>query len=278
MCTIIVALQVWAGRPLVIASNRDEALDRPAIEPRVWAPGEVASRRVLAPRDSRAGGTWLGVNDAGLFVGITNRRAPNEPGRRTRGELVFDALGAADHRAARARLVSLDARDYNPFHLLFADRGGASVLWSDGARLHELALEPGIHWITERSFGAGVSERHATLGRWAKAAVSEPAPDVEGWRATLADHRPHGSRDHPPAADAVGFDSLCVHAQPFNYGTRSATLVEFGDAPEQLRVFYGSKRPCEAALVEQAEAVAELLASANPAQASGRGDEPGSSA
>ncbi|HLT35932.1 MAG TPA: NRDE family protein, partial [Enhygromyxa sp.] len=94
MCTIIAALQVWPGRPLVVAANRDEALDRPAIDPRVWAPGEVAARRVLAPRDLRAGGTWLGVNDAGLFVGITNRRAIPDPRRRSRGELVFEALGA----------------------------------------------------------------------------------------------------------------------------------------------------------------------------------------
>src|SRR5690349_17969999 len=109
MCTILAALGVWEETPLVIAANRDEALDRPASEPRVWPAGEVADRVVLAPRDLRAGGTWLGLNDAGLFVGITNRRAPADPTRRSRGDIVFEALGAADHRDARARVLALDA-------------------------------------------------------------------------------------------------------------------------------------------------------------------------
>lgn len=258
MCTIIAAVQVWPDQPLVIAANRDEALNRPATEARVWAPGEVASRRVLAPRDLRAGGTWLGINDAGLFVGITNRRAIPDPRRRSRGELVFEALGAADHREARARIARLGARDYNPFHLLFADRGGASVVWSDGEHLHELDLGPGVHWITERSFGAAASGRHGILDSWATQLVGGPAPDVEGWRSILADHRPQHP-DEPPRALAVALDGVCVHARPLNYGTRSSTLVELGEAHDALRFFHGIGRPCEAPLVEQHDAVEQLL-------------------
>lgn len=259
MCTIIAAVQVWPGQPLVIAANRDEALNRPATEPRVWAPGEVAARRVLAPRDLRAGGTWLGINDVGLFVGITNRRAMPDPRRRSRGELVFEALGADDHRAARARIASFAARDYNPFHLLLADRGGASVIWSDGDRMRELELVPGVHWITERSFDAAASGRHAILEQRAEQLAAGPAPDLAGWRSILADHRPHD----PPGLLHVGLDSVCVHARPINYGTRSSTVVELGDAPGELRFFHAAGRPCETPLVERHEAVAELLNGGN---------------
>ncbi|MFO7565474.1 MAG: NRDE family protein [Enhygromyxa sp.] len=269
MCTIIAAVRVWPTRPLVIAANRDELLDRPAGEARVWAPGEAADRRVLAPRDLRAGGTWLGVNDAGLFVGITNRRALPDPRRRSRGELVFEALGAEDHRAARARIAALSARDYNPFHLLFADRSGASVVWSDGERLHELELGPGVHWMTERSFGAAASERHGILEQRAEELASGTPPDVEGWRSILADHRPHDDGDDPPGRLCVGLDSVCVHASPIKYGTRSSTLVELGEGPGDLRFFHAGGRPCEHPLIERPEAVAELLearsATANPA-------------
>lgn len=253
MCTIIAAVQVWPNYPLVIAANRDEALDRPASEPRVWAPGEVAARRVLAPRDLRAGGTWLGINDTGLFVGITNRRAVPDPRRRSRGELVFEALGAADHRQARARVAKLSARDYNPFHLLFADRSGASVIWSDGERLHELELGRGVHWLTERSFGAAASGRHAILERRAEQLAAGPAPDVEGWRSILADHGPHD-----PGPLAIRLDGVCVHAQPINYGTRSSSVIELGAALGELRFFHGVGRPCETALVELHDAPALL--------------------
>ncbi len=261
MCTIIAAAQVWPGRPLVIAANRDEQLDRPASGPRAWPAGEVAARAVLAPRDLRAGGTWLGINDAGLFVGITNRRAIPDPRRRSRGELVFTALGADDHAQARARIAELDARAYNPFHLLLADRRGAAVVWSDGARLHERALAPGIHWLTERSFDAAPSGRHALLDAHAAALARGPAPTLATWRSILADHRP-AHRDAPPGALAVALDGVCVHARPLNYGTRSATIVELGEADDALRVFHADGRPCEAALVEQREAVTALLRSA----------------
>lgn len=257
MCTIIAAVQTWPGRPLVIAANRDEALDRPATEPRVWAAGEVADRRVLAPRDVR-GGTWLGVNDAGLFVGITNRRAHNDPSRRSRGELVFEALGAEHHEAARARIRKLSARDYNPFHLLLADRRGASVVWSDGERLHELELGRGVHWITERSFGAAASGRHQLLDLHAERLAAGPAPELEGWRSILADHGPH-----EPGPLAIQLDGVCVHARPVNYGTRSSSVLELGDGRDQLRFFHAAGRSCEQPLVELSEAARLLAAPAS---------------
>lgn len=264
MCTIIAAVDVWAGLPLVIAANRDEALDRPASDPRVWAAGEVAARRVLAPRDLQAGGTWLGVNDAGLFVGITNRRsrASLVPGlgrsRRSRGELVFEALGAASHLDARARVRELDARDYNPFHLLLADRNGALVVWGDGERLHELAFEPGVHWITERSFGAGDSARHQTLTQVAAELRAGPAPELARWRSILADHRPHQAPGSAPRVWSVGLDAMCVHARAINYGTRSSTVLQLGDASAP-RFWYAAGRPCETELVDYADAVEQLL-------------------
>jgi uncharacterized protein with NRDE domain len=253
MCTLLAAVQVWPERPLVIAGNRDEALGRPATEPRVWAAGEVAERRVLAPRDLQAGGTWLGLNDLGLFVGITNRRAVPDPRRRSRGELVFTALGAEDVADARARITRLAARDYNPFHLLCADRLGAAVIWSDGEQLHERTLAPGIHWITERSFGAAPSQRHATLDGWAARLAAGPAPELATWQALLAEHRTGTTA--PPSADAIELDGVCVHAQPLAYGTRSSSLIELPAAvAEPPRFFHAIGRPCEVPLRAVADA------------------------
>ena len=82
-----------AGAPLVVAANRDEYLDRPAEGP---ALRQLASGRVLASRDARAGGTWLGLSETGLFAALTNRPCPEpDPQRRSRGLLVHDALAAA---------------------------------------------------------------------------------------------------------------------------------------------------------------------------------------
>ncbi|NVB42670.1 NRDE family protein [Pseudenhygromyxa sp. WMMC2535] len=258
MCTILAGVGVWPERPLVIAANRDEKLARPAQTPQVFAAGALAERRVLAPRDLAAGGTWLGLNDAGVFVGITNRftgKAGVDASRRSRGELVFAALAGADHVQAEAAVAALRPADYNPFHLLMADREGAKILWSDGQRFTRLTLEPGIHWITERSFGAGPSARHDRLRGWARTLRAGPVPSVEGWRGYLGDHQ--------GAALSSGLDAMCVHAPALGYGTRSSTLVYMGRGaprPESVTFWHAPGRPCEHAFEPYEDEVRRLFA------------------
>lgn len=83
MC--VVAMIV--GGPLTVAANRDEYLGRPSAPPSEIEPG------VIAGKDLQAGGTWMGVNRHGLFVAITNRRAPSRtPESPSRGLLALEAL------------------------------------------------------------------------------------------------------------------------------------------------------------------------------------------
>ena len=55
--------------PLIVAANRDEHYDRPSAAASLIE----TTPKIIAGRDLRAGGTWLGVNSAGLMVGILNR-------------------------------------------------------------------------------------------------------------------------------------------------------------------------------------------------------------
>lgn len=260
MCTILVALAVWPSSPLLIAANRDERLDRPAEPPRLRVAGDMAARALLAPRDLVAGGTWLGLSDRELVVAITNRRAgPADARLRSRGELVAGALGADDRAGARAWIEGLEVRDYNPFHLLLADRHGAELLWSEGRVLHRVALAPGVHWVTERSFGAGPSQRHERLAERARSLAQADEPTLDQWRAILADHWPHAAPGERPPASHVGFDSMCVHADPVNYGTRSSTLIRLGAEPESLEFRHAPARPCEAEFVDHSDDARRLV-------------------
>jgi uncharacterized protein with NRDE domain len=90
MCLITLAYQAHPRFPLIVLANRDEFLDRPAQAAHPWPdlPG------VVAGRDLRAGGTWLGLHTSGRFAALTNyrdlRRPPvNGP---SRGKLVVQAL------------------------------------------------------------------------------------------------------------------------------------------------------------------------------------------
>ena len=101
MCTLIIAVSMWARAPLVVAANRDEDLQRPAESPSLWDNDGV---RVLAPLDLKAGGTWLGVNAFGVFAGLTNRAAGStNPDARSRGKLSAMHFGARRLRTLRTR-------------------------------------------------------------------------------------------------------------------------------------------------------------------------------
>ncbi len=231
MCTLLVATRLYDGLPLAVAANRDERLDRPA-----EAPGlrRFGTHRGFAPLDVEAGGTWMGLNDAGLFAALTNRFVLGpDPGavdraRRSRGLVVSDALASDTRADALAAVRRHGGRAHNPFHLVIADLEGASLLWGDGEALHEAELGPGLHVLTERSFDAAPSEREDALAA-ARARLAHADPSALA--AELAVHR-----SNP-------FDSTCVHAATSNYGTRSATLVTI-DAGGRIDFRYADGPSC----------------------------------
>lgn len=230
MCTLLLAVDVWDGARLVVAANRDELFARPASPPQVW---DRAGRRFFAPRDDLAGGSWLGVSEGGLFVGVTNRSIGGGPSvisktRRSRGTLVLDALGSGSVTEALGRVRELGPEAHNPFHLALIDADSAFVIWSDGWTLHEEPLAPGVvHVVSERSYGAAGSVRDDYLhGRLARV-QPEPEPEPEQWRDLLATRGAH--EDDPHAA----FDDVCVRVPQWGYGTRSSTWVRLASDGEQ---------------------------------------------
>lgn len=202
MCTLVVAAHVLSDRPLVVVANRDEQLDRASSPPFRWPDG------FFAPRDEVAGGTWLGVNDHGVFVGITNRYlGGRDATRASRGELVVSALRLPSARAIHDAMRAIDPARYNGLHLVYADERDVLATFADGSSLAQVALGKGMHAITERSFGAGddrVRQRRI-LAAW-------ETGDLEK---LLTEH---------DAEDPLG--ATCVHYPPLNYGTRSAMMLQ----------------------------------------------------
>ncbi|MEO8937051.1 MAG: NRDE family protein [Burkholderiaceae bacterium] len=148
MCLIAVAWQVHDDYPLIVASNRDEFFARPAA-PVDWWPGG----RMLAGRDLRAGGTWMGVARNGRFAALTNHRDPSaqRADAPSRGGLVGDfLLDDAAPSSALARIATTSGR-YNGFNLLAAqwnsDAAGLWIVSSPGCA-SPVAIAPGIHGLS----------------------------------------------------------------------------------------------------------------------------------
>jgi uncharacterized protein with NRDE domain len=246
MCTLALFRDVSPSCPLVIAANRDEYLDRPALRPALL--DDPAG--VVAGRDLEAGGTWLGcrVNRALLVAGLLNRRlaAPRpvspEP-LRSRGLLCLDALACHSLDEALAGLADAGIERYAPFNLLLADLDRAVVVDNhDGAATTELPL--GLSVLTNLAVNdprcPRLASAYAGFARTLPqlAAGAEVGEIVDALGAVLRDHA--GSAD-PSGSDP--FARVCVHAGP--YGTRSSSIL-LVDRSGSVRYFHAEDAPCRA--------------------------------
>ena len=139
MCVAIVSLHQLAEWPVFIAANRDEAYDRPSEPPRLDREGHVT---ILAPRDLRCGGAWIGVNEHRVFAVITNRSDQGEApsGVRSRGLLVVDVLRAGNLKRALATVDAHAGTPSAPFNLIVGSPLGLSVIerTTDRTRIRRL--------------------------------------------------------------------------------------------------------------------------------------------
>jgi len=210
MCVAAIA---WHAHPrwrLVAVANRDEYHVRPTAPLGRWDDGSG----VIAGRDLSAGGTWLGVSEAGRFALVTNFRVPEgpQPGRPSRGGLVTSLLGGEEPSGIAAM---------NPFNLFLVDRVGARFLTNHPARREE-RLEPGIHGLSNGAFEhpwPKTSQLGHALADW----LRDPAHDPEQLFAALRAETPDSAHALP------GLGPEPVYAPVFIrnpvYGTRCSTVV-----------------------------------------------------
>lgn len=216
MCTLIVVHRLVPGAPLVVAANRDEYLDRPSEGPELRM---TADGLVVAPRDLREGGTWLGLNARGVFAAVTNLRCPEpDPDRRSRGLLVMDALSASSAAESAERLGRLAEQTYNPFNLVVADSREAFLLtYRETVSLQTIG--PGVHVVgNTHPDDRGAPKVKRILERATKAATHPRHSVLRELSSVCSEH------DSPesPLGDA------CVHADV--YGTKSSTLLMLADS------------------------------------------------
>jgi hypothetical protein len=241
MCTLVVAFQQW-GVPLLVAANRDEFLARPSLAPAWRTDGPIP---VFAGRDVTAGGTWLGLNKAGVFAAITNRwPAASHDDRRSRGQLVLDALAHSSAEAAADAVGAYSGDQYNGFHLVMADRDRAELVWGDGQTLRRRQLVPGIHVVTERSLRPQV-ETDVVETPMGPVRPMPPTREIDlreedvlnGPTEPTTEQLKVLMKRHAPEP----FDGPCVHAGEFPYGTRSSSIVGLGAT---VTFHYADGPPC----------------------------------
>jgi hypothetical protein len=196
----------------------------------------VRQPRIVAGRDTLAGGTWLGVQDVDMVAALLNRPVPETAGGRwasggepdrSRGLLCLDALrmNGAEHALTWLADEVLTCR-YAPFALFLADRAGAQVAYRDGAALRSEPQRAGWHVITHVDADDFLDPRTELAHTMLRTAPPRTLEDIV-----------------PVLASHDGGRSICLHEG--GHGTVSSTLIQLSwGLPEAPRLLHAAGRPC----------------------------------
>jgi uncharacterized protein with NRDE domain len=222
MCLIIVAIDAHPKYKLVIAANRDEFYDRPTAPASFWPDAP----QLLAGRDLREGGTWIGVTRAGRIAAVTNYRHPEsvKSGSLSRGKLVCNFLLGREHPVEYMEQVSRDANMYSGFNLLVGQRD--EIYWHSNHGKEIRKLSPGIHGLSNHLLDTPwpkVKKGSEALGR----ILAAKNPSAEELLQLLTDRTAAPDESLPDTGVGLEVERMLspVFITSPGYGTRSSTVI-----------------------------------------------------
>lgn len=223
MCLLVLAWKFHPRYRLVLAGNRDEFHDR-AAAPLNWWQDDA---RILAGRDLKAGGTWLGVARSGRFGIVTNYRDLQAPveGAPSRGNLVPRFLTGATSPKEFLDDLRGAAPRYSGFNLLV---GGSRALYyfSNRGANAPTALAPGIFGLSNHTLDAPWPKLARTRARFETLLRESDVPAEELFK-LLADRERAPIETLPSTGLPEDWEHIV--SAPFivneRYGTRCSSVL-----------------------------------------------------
>ena len=242
VCTLVLLYGLLKDYPVVALHNRylgKDTLERP---PR------GLNGNTVAPLDVESGGTWIGVNDSGLLLAITNQETQRlpEPGR-SRGLLALDILKDHDTaEEAKEHLLDPGIRGlYRTGNFTVLDPQTAwHVVWDRDTHVYPIGegvyavstitVVPGITWSDRaRSIWVDAEKRRARayelLSGYQPGSVGEAVTEL---MLVSADHGWGRSQS-----------SICWHSP--EYRQTSSTIMAVAAEPGDPLVYYCEGNACE---------------------------------
>jgi hypothetical protein len=230
MCIMAILYRSARDAPILVASNREEFFDRQSQAPRI----QSGKPRVMCGIDRRAGGTWLGVNQYGLLVAVTNRtKAVVPPEPRSRGLLCRDLLSlrnateAADHAAHE-----LATGNYAGANYVCLDANHGAVIYG-GNKTEVVELVPGLHVFTNGNMDDCNDHRQQFVRRLLTLHTLGSAVTFLAVASKTFSRKP----------DSSGRRGVIRGSD--DYGTVSSTLISLASRPQNAIYQYAPGPPCD---------------------------------
>jgi uncharacterized protein with NRDE domain len=243
MCLILFAWKMHENFPLVLAANRDEFYERPSAPAAFWE----EAPDLLAGRDLREGGTWLGITRKGRLAALTNYRDPKslKTGAPSRGRLVSDYLRSREIPEAYLHRIAPDADRFNGFNLLVGDPGDLFCFSNRGIRER---LDPGIYGLSNHLLDTPWPKVERGKSMLKDLLKEQKDPSPEALFALLADRTRPPDDLLPDTGVGLAWERVLspLFIESPVYGTRSSTALLIdrrGGVTFAERVFNGGGDP-----------------------------------
>lgn len=221
MCILFFAIRQHPDYPLIICANRDEFYQRPTKAMHRWPDADV-----IAGKDLKDGGTWLGVNQQGRFAALTNyRQGINQPSDKpSRGVWVQRALTKTNQQLL-AHLQQRSAQ-YNGFNLVYGD--SEQLYCFDSVNQKHQILTSGYHSICNGALddiwpkmSSGVFHLEQLIAK------HQPLCDIS-LNELMKNSQQAPSDQLPSTGIDQSLEQLLssIFIQSPNYGTRATTIIK----------------------------------------------------
>jgi uncharacterized protein with NRDE domain len=223
MCLILFSYELHPDYRLMLAANRDEFYSRPTTSLDYWSDHPA----VLAGRDLKGNGTWLGVTRSGRLAAITNFREPaaqlqNVP---SRGILIRDFLTGNLSPERYLKSVSKKSEAYNGFNLIAGDPSGLYYYSNRASRVRR--LRPGLYGISNHLLDTAWPKIQRGKGLLKGQLSGLEKIDTEKIWEILADRSLPADKALPDTGVGLQWERILapLFISSPDYGTRSSSIV-----------------------------------------------------
>ena len=243
MCLILFAWKAHERFPLVLAANRDEFYERPSATAAFWEDAPD----LLAGRDLRDGGTWLGITRTGRLAALTNYRDPAslKAGAPSRGGLAADYLRGREGPEAYLDKVEPAADLYNGFSLVCGNRDELFFFSNRGIRER---VRAGVHGLSNRLLDTPWPKVERGRGALRELLEGKDGPSPGALFEILQDRSRPPDEQLPETGVGIEWERILspLFIESPAYGTRSSTILLIdreGVVTFIERVFNGRMEP-----------------------------------
>ncbi|MDY6790207.1 MAG: NRDE family protein [Thermodesulfobacteriota bacterium] len=223
MCLIIFSYHQHPDYRLILAANRDEFYDRPTSPLALWDDAPA----VLAGRDLKGEGTWLGITKTGRIAAITNFREPPpvDPTAPSRGLLVSDYLKGTEAPKTYLKHVKTIGYRYNGFNLLIGDKNELYYYSNKTEKIKE--LKPGLYGLSNHLLDTPWPKVEKGKEGLKKLVAGEKPINAEDIFRLLADRTVAPDSKLPDTGIDLNWERILspVFITSDIYGTRSSSLI-----------------------------------------------------